>query len=83
MPRPFRRPSTSLSTGENKRVWAVVPANKLRPGDTVPDVGLVTEVFEVEAVGENGPTRRVVVKGGNDNQKIYDYSQLVKAFVAA
>ena len=84
MPRPFARPSLSLSIGEIKRVWNMVPANKLRPGDTIPEIGLVREVFEVEAVSPSGAVfSRIVVKGGNDNQKIYEYTQMVKAFVVA
>lgn len=78
-PKPFQRKSVSVSAIGEKRVWRMTIASNLRPGDTVPDLGLLHEVIQTV---DSGGNRIVVVKAGVDNtQKTFRASESVQAFV--
>lgn len=69
-PTPFSR--TSVTVGQSEpRVWATVAASSLTPGDTVPDIGVLTSVAVDAGV--------VTVRGGNVAQ--YAADAPVLAFV--
>ncbi len=44
LPKPFSRPSVSLSDPEEKRDWKLLPASDLTPGDIVRNYGKVEKV---------------------------------------
>lgn len=57
----------------------MVPAAQLRPGDTVPGVGLLKKVATIGGFNEK---KTIQVEGGEGNIKTYKSSEMVQAFVA-
>lgn len=77
-PKPFSRPTVNLGFTEN-RMWQNVPAQRLRPGDTVQGVGTLEEVLITHDAA--GPC--VVLKNVIDhNPQVFPASQLVRAYTA-
>jgi len=74
-PRAFSRPSVMIQ-GEirAKRSWRRSTASLVVVGDTVPGVGVVSEVRYFEDTGE---TR---IRGGNDNERWFARDEEVMAF---
>ncbi len=73
LPKPFSRPSVSLSVPEEKRDWKIIPASDLTPGDIVTSYGKVEEVSSDVGV--------TVVLWLNGNTSSFESGDSVHAFV--
>lgn len=95
MPAPFSRTSINLGGDpQTKRSWGHVLAVKLKAGDVVPGVGVLTDVVEgdvtvisdhcSECHHEDDPTViwTVTVTGGDGNTKTFKGEEQVWAFTA-
>jgi len=69
-----------VSIGESKRFWAEILAGRLRPGDTLAEKGVVTDV-QHEDDPTHGFDKTVRVKSGASIISEFRYHQYVKAFV--
>lgn len=83
IPAPFQRPSITISGGADtpKRAWRHILACEVRPGDTLPGVGIVESVSDfVDA--DAGYAWTVTIIGGDGNVKLYEGNDLVFVFCA-
>jgi hypothetical protein len=79
LPAAFQRPRIDIDGGAIKREWRPLLACDLQPGDTVPGIGVLTELQETL----NLPTCwEITVFGGDGNQRVYNATDLVFAFTA-
>ncbi len=82
IPAPFQRPSITIGGPAGpKRHWRHNLACNISPGDTVPGIGIVTDV--VETVDPDTHAWTVVITGGDDNTKIYAGTDTVWVFCVA
>jgi len=76
VPKPFSRPSATISSPDgSKKEWKDVPAEKVKAGDIVTGVGLVSGVFIHKD--------QVRIEGGANNIETFFIGQPVKAFTEA
>ncbi len=73
-PKPFQRPSTSITAAEVAREWRTVAAREIAVGDTVPGIGTISDL---KVVGHH-----VVVAGGLGNTATWRTEEPVFAFTA-
>lgn len=86
MPAPFSRPSITISGPDAgpKREWRHILACDLRPGDTVPGVGVIDEVTDNMSGSNrsNDFSWTVTIRGGDNNTRTIRATEIVLAYTA-
>lgn len=85
IPAPYERPSIAIGGGaaaSEKREWRQTSVMDVKAGDTVPDIGVVTEVTHTELDAETLDWFVRITGGqGGSNAKYFHGSDSVLAFV--
>ena len=74
IPAPFKRPS--MTAGSHGKTWRHIRADKIRPDDIIPDIGLVTAVKEETVYSTRGEILGVEKLENGDFQLPTDWTQL-------
>lgn len=78
LPKPFIRPSVDL--GGVTREWRSIPANKVKVGDTIPDLGVITQTT-TDRDGK-GYVLRLTGAGGKSIDILYPLAGTMQSILA-